>query len=255
MSTQPDERELWLRAKSGDAEARELLIKRHLRLVHHVAGRFRTTDIEYNELVQIGSIGLVKAVDGFDPDRGLQFSTYAVPAITGEILRYLRDEGSVKVTRTGKELARRSYRIREQLAQRLGRQPTVTEIAEELGVATEQLLPLLEATRRPMSIYETLNDEGGDPLLLIDRLVAGSDIADATIRRALLEDLLSRLDPRQRRIVILRYFEDLTQEEIARQVGLSQGQVSRLLQQALASMRRWASEMPPAVDRPARRAY
>lgn len=248
MPASNDEQALWRRCRAGDASAREQLIRRHLRLVYHVAGRFRSTEVEFEELVQIGSIGLVKAVDGFDPDRGLQFSTYAVPAITGEILRYLRDEGAVKVSRSGRELARRSFAVREQLAQRLGRQPTVHEISEELGIPAEQLLPLMEASRRPISIYETLKDDGGDPLLLIDRLIAGGDIADATTHRALLEDLLSRLEPRERRIVIMRYFGDMTQEEIAQQIGLSQGQVSRLLQKALASMREWASDSPSLID-------
>ncbi|HEY8449268.1 MAG TPA: SigB/SigF/SigG family RNA polymerase sigma factor [Bacillota bacterium] len=240
-----DPAELWRRARAGDAQAREELIRRNLPLVHHVAGRFRSTGIEYEELVQIGSIGLVKAVDGFDPTRGVRFSTYAVPVITGEILRFLRDEGSVHISRSARELARRAHAAQERLAQMLGRQPALHELADELGVSPEQLLPALEASRRPLSLYETLANDDDDPLLLLDRLVTESDIADASTRRALLEDLLARLEPRERRIVVLRYFADLTQQEIAERVGLSQGQVSRLLQRALAAMRAWAG-----VDKP-----
>lgn len=231
------ERALWRKAQAGDQAARERLVERHLPLVYHLANRFRASGIEYDELVQIGSVGLLKAVDGFDPDRGLRFSTYAVPVITGELLRFLRDDATVRVPRRRRSLAKQVEDTRARLQQQLGREPTLQELSDELGRSYDEILSALEATQRTLSLHENTGNDDEDPIRLLDRVASGDDPADIGISRAFVEEMLSQLEPRLRRILLLRYFQDLTQAEIAERLNLSQGQVSRLLQQALRALR------------------
>ena len=234
------EARLWRQARAGDRTARETLVARHLGLVRHVAARFRASGLEPEELEQVGAIGLLKAVAGFEPERGLRFSTYAVPVITGEILRYLRDNGPVRIPRSARALARRAREVRDRLRQAAGREPSLGEVAAALGVPAQELLTALEAAERPVSLEAPVDASGDDPAALLDRLAAPGSAADTGLRRALLADLLGRLDPHERRVVILRYFDDLTQQEIADQLGVSQSHVSRLLSRALARLRAWA---------------
>lgn len=239
--------DLWQRLRAGDASARDELVRRHLPLVRHLASRFAAPGLELEDLVQAGCVGLLKAIDRFDPSRGLQFSTYAVPVILGEIRRHLRDEaGAVRVSRRGQELARAARRVRARLAQELGREPTVREVAAAVGADAADVVAALEATRPPVSVFAPAG-EGEDAPELVDLLAAGDE--EAGYRRALVSELLQRLDPRLRRILVLRYFGDLTQGEIARDVGVSQGQVSRLERQALERLRALAAggDVPPAM--------
>lgn len=213
-------------------------MRRNLPLVKHLAARFATPGLDLEDLVQVGSIGLIKAVERFEPERGLRFSTYAVPVILGEIRRYLRDEaGTVKVTRGGQELARAARRERTRLAQELGREPTARELAAALGTEPAEVLAALEATRPPASVFQQMGDDE-DPGQLLDLL--SDEDGEIAFRRALIANLLERLEPRLRRILLLRYFADRTQTEIAEEVGLSQGQVSRLERQALERLRELA---------------
>lgn len=235
----PEEEDLWRRVRAGDGDARERLVERHLGLVRHLAQRFARAGLDPEDLVQTGSIGLLKAIDRFDPGRGLQFSTYAVPVILGEIRRYLREQaGAVKVTRGGQELARAARQARARLAQELGREPTVREVAAALGTDVAELLAVLEATRPPASLGAEAG-EGDEGLPLLERLA--DDQGEVAFARAVLADLLARLEPRLRRILVLRYLADRTQEEIGRAVGLSQGQVSRLEREAIARLRALAA--------------
>jgi len=235
-----DEARLGRRARRGDAAAREALVARHLGLVRHVAARFRSTGIDPEDLEQVAALGLVKAVNGFDPDRGLRFSTYAVPVITGEILRFLRDDGPVHITRGARALARRARRVQEELRQSLGREPTLDEVAAAVGAPRDDVLLALEALDRPVSLEASLESHDGEAAPLLERLAAGGDTAEDGQRRALVADLLQRLDPVERRMVVLRFFDDLTQEEIAGRLGVSQSHVSRVLSRALRRLRAWA---------------
>lgn len=232
------ENELWQRLTSGDRTARDLLVQKHLGLVRHVARRFAGDRFDLEDLLQVGAVGLIKAVDHFDPNRGLRFSTYAVPLITGEILRYMRDHGSqVKVPRSWQGLARRAQQRREQLHQKYGREPTLSELAADLQVGSAELLSALEAYEPLLSLDRSVDPTGDDPVAMLDKIVAVDDVADLGLRRALLHELLTRLTAKERQVVILRYFEDLTQQEIAHKLGASQSYVSRLLNRALRRMR------------------
>ncbi|HEX6989443.1 MAG TPA: sigma-70 family RNA polymerase sigma factor [Bacillota bacterium] len=231
---------LWARARRGDAGAREALVARHLGLARHVAARFRSTGLDPEDLEQVAAVGLVKAVNGFDPGRGLRFSTYAVPVITGEIVRFLRDDGPVKISRGARALARRARRVREGLRQALGREPTLDEVAAALEAAPGDVLLALEASTRPISLESPAEPHDGDAPSLLERLAGEVDVAGAGERRVLVRQLLGRLSPTERRAVIMRYFDDLTQQEIAARLGVSQSHVSRVLSRALERLRAWA---------------
>lgn len=235
-----DEAALWQRARRGDPAAREALVARHLGLIRHVTVRFRSTGLEPEDLEQVAAVGLVKAVNGFDPTRGLRFSTYAVPVITGEILRFLRDDGPVRISRGARALARRARRAREDLRQALGREPTLDEVAAAVEAPRDDVLLALEASGRPVSLESPLDSDDGDSASLLDRLAGGGDTAEDGERRALISQLLARLEPVEREAVIMRYFEDLTQQEIADRLGVSQSHVSRVLGRALQRLRAWA---------------
>lgn len=249
------EHDLWRRARAGDAEARAELVARHLPLVRHLAGRFVAAGLDVDDLVQAGSIGLLKAIDRFDPERGLQFSTYAVPVILGELRRHLREQaGGLRVSRAGRALARAARQARQRLTQELGREPSVRELAAAVGAEPAEVLAALEATQPAVSLFRAVGDDE-DPGALVDLLAA--DDGESAFRRAVLADLLARLPPRLRAILLLRYLEDRTQSEVARAVGLSQGQVSRLERQALERLRALARDELPSrtVSARSRRPY
>lgn len=236
--------DLWRRLRGGDPGAREELVRRHLPLVRHLASRFAAPALDLDDLVQVGCIGLLKAIDRFDPDRGLQFSTYAVPVILGELRRHLREQAAaLKISRGGRELARAARQARQRLAQQLGREPSARELAEAVGADPAELVAALEATQPAVSLFQAVGDDE-DPGELLDVLAA--DDGESAFRRAVLADLMARLEPRLRAILLLRYLADRTQTEVARAVGLSQGQVSRLERQALARLRALAGEDRPA---------
>ena len=225
------------RAHDGDKAARELLVQENLGLVWSVVRRFRNRGVEQEDLFQIGSIGLLKAIDKFDLAYDVQFSTYAVPMITGEIKRFLRDDGMLKVSRTMKETAVRALRAREKLETEQGREPTITEIAAALEMSTEEVVLALEAGSQVESLHKTIYQGDGNDISLMDKLEEKTDRNEEVLNQILLEEILGTLKPEERRLIYLRYYREKTQTEIAAELGISQVQVSRLEKKILKTLR------------------
>lgn len=238
-----EERELFIRAQRGEKEAKEQLFEKNTGLVHHVvkhfAGRGRMSGIETEDLFQIGAMGLVKAIERFDLDYGVCFSTYAVPVIMGEIRRFLRDDGMIKVSRSIKQSAARLGGIREDFWQRMGREPTLSELAKESGLTMEEVVTAFDAGCEVESIYRTVYESDGSEVLLVDMLGRDGE-SEEIVNRLLLERLLGELDERERTLIRLRYFENRTQMQVAGDLGISQVQVCRLEKRALLRMRQCA---------------
>ena len=238
-----EERELFIRAQRGEKEAKEQLFEKHTGLVYHVvkrfAGRSGMGGIETEDLFQIGAMGLVKAIEKFDPDYGVCFSTYAVPVIMGEIRRFLRDDGMIKVSRSIKQSAARLGGIREDFWQRMGREPTLSELAKESGLTMEEVVTAFDAGCEVESIYRTVYESDGSEVLLVDMLGRDGE-SEEIVNRLLLERLLGELDERERTLIRLRYFENRTQMQVAGDLGMSQVQVSRLEKKVLLRMRQVA---------------
>ncbi len=225
-------------AHQGDKEARDTLIKENMGLVYAVARRFLGRGIEQEDLFQIGSIGLIKAVDKFDPSFEVRFSTYAVPMITGEIKRFLRDDGMIKVSRTLKETAGKAYMAREELERKLGREPTLTEIAAALQADREELVLAMESGAEVESLQQTIFQGDGSSICLEDKLESGRNQQEEMMNRLLLEEMLSQLPAKERTLLYQRFFQERTQTEIARELGLSQVQVSRMEKRILKELRK-----------------
>lgn len=230
-------KELLARAQKGDAKARERLINCNLKLVFNLVKRFHNRGYELEDLFQIGCIGLMKAIDKFDLGFNVRFSTYAVPMIVGEIRRFLRDDNPVKVSRSIKETAYKVQQGRDSLTAKIGREPTVNEIAAELGIPREEVVTALEALQPPASIYETLHQDDGDPIYLLDQLSEDDGAMAPRLDNIAVKEVLKQLPDRDRLILLWRFFADKTQGEIAARLGLSQVQVSRLERQALKKLR------------------
>jgi len=230
-------KELLSKAKAGDSYARDRLINCNLKLVFNLVKRFQNRGYDLEDLFQIGCIGLIKAIDKFDPGYDVKFSTYAVPMIVGEIRRFLRDDNPVKVSRSVKETAYKIQQMRDMLTARLGREPSVGEVAAELGLSREEVVNALEAAQAPASIYETLHQDDGDPVYLLDQLRDKEDGDTPWLERISVKELLDNLPERDRLIISWRFFEDKTQSDIALRLGLSQVQVSRLERQALKKLK------------------
>lgn len=228
---------LLTQAQAGDREAREVLVEKNLGLVHHIVKRFLGRGYEAEDLFQIGSIGLMKAIDKFDLSYDVQFSTYAVPMIAGEIKRFLRDDGMVKVSRTLKENGFKIRQASEQVSKRLGREATLLEISEMTGISTEDIVMAMEANVEVESIYKSVYQSDGNEIYMVDRLPSGSDENERVLNHMLLEQLFSELTQEEKRLIGMRYFEDKTQVEVAKQLGISQVQVSRLEKRILLRMR------------------
>ena len=223
------------RAHQGDKEARDILFHENTGLIYSVAHRFLGRGAEMEDLFQIGSIGLLKAVDKFDLSYDVKFSTYAVPMIAGEIKRFLRDDGMLKVSRSIKENQYRIYKMREKLEKNLGREPTVTELAEELGIGEITLTDILEeiamasdAATEVESIYRPIHQGEGTELQLLDKLPEKENRQERILDKIFLEELLNILGTEERRLICMRYFCDMTQTEVAKRLGISQVQVSRM---------------------------
>ncbi|WP_230128999.1 RNA polymerase sporulation sigma factor SigF [Bacillus sp. CECT 9360] len=228
-------RDLILRSQSGDQEARGVIVKSNLRLVWSVVQRFLNRGYEPDDLYQIGCIGLLKSVDKFDLSFEVKFSTYAVPMIIGEIQRFIRDDGTVKVSRSLKEMANKIRRAKEEVSKTLGRVPTVNELAEHLQLSPEEIVMAQEASRLPSSIHETVYENDGDPITLLDQIADTNE--SKWFDKIALKEAISELDERERLIVYLRYYKDQTQSEVAVRLGISQVQVSRLEKKILKQMK------------------
>ena len=232
-----EKRELFVQIKEGNEEAREEYIKGNLRLVLSVIKRFASSNENADDLFQIGCVGLMKAVDNFDPDRELKFSTYAVPMIIGEIRRYLRDNNSIRVSRSLRDTAYKAIYAKEGYLKRNMKEPTVQEIAEEIGIAKEDIVFALDAIQAPVSLYEPVYSDGGDTLYVMDQVSDKKNREENWIEELSLEAAMERLNERERYIIRLRFFEGKTQMEVAEQIEISQAQVSRLEKNALKVMR------------------
>ena len=233
-----EKRELLLRMKNGDEEARAELINGNLRLVLSIIQRFTSRKENLDDLFQVGCIGLVKAVDNFNTDLDVKFSTYAVPMIIGEIRRYLRDNNAIRISRSIRELAYRALQVREELIAANETEPPVEEIAKRLGEKREDVLHAMEAIVEPISLYEPIFNDSGDALYLMDQLADTSDGDEAWLENIALREAMKQLTERERRIVNLRFYRNKTQMEIASEIGISQAQVSRLEKGALEKIRR-----------------
>lgn len=224
------------RVRQGDTEAEERLVLSNTALVKSIVKKYLGRSVDYEDLMQIGNVGLLKAIKNYDETYNVRFSTYAVPMIAGEIKRFLRDDGMIKVSRSLKELSAKAAQAQESLSCRLGRDPSVREIALEIGVEPEDVAAALEAARPCQSIDEPSHDDGSE-MTLMDRLAAGKNEEPGIIDRILLKELLIKLTPRERQLIILRYFQDKTQGEIAHVLGVSQVQISRLESRILRKLR------------------
>ena len=225
------------RAHQGDKEARDILTEKNMGLVHSIARRFQNRGVEMEDLVQIGSIGLLKAIDKFDTGYDVKFSTYAVPMITGEIKRFLRDDGMVKVSRSLKEEAARAYAVREELFLKTGREPALEEIAAELNIDREELVLAMESAVQIESLQKTIFQSDGSGISLEDKLPQEKNQQEEVLDRLLLEQMLGMLEPKERELIYLRFFMEKTQTCVAKKMGMSQVQVSRLEQKILSRLR------------------
>lgn len=231
-------KELLELAHSGDKAARDTMVQENLGLVWSIVRRFTNRGYELDDLFQVGSIGLMKAIDKFDTSFEVRFSTYAVPMITGEIKRFLRDDGLIKVSRNLKENGARIKQARERLQAKFGRDVTLQELSEETGMERTEIVMALEANGEVESIYKTYSPENGKESCLADRLPQERDNHEILINHMLLEQLLEELSEEERQLIKMRYFEECTQMQVAQAMGISQVQVSRMEKKILLSMRK-----------------
>jgi RNA polymerase sporulation-specific sigma factor len=229
--------ELIERAHQGDKEARDTLVEENLGLIWSIVRRFHNRGHELEDLFQIGSIGLMKAIDKFDTSFEVRFSTYAVPMITGEIKRFLRDDGMIKVSRALKETAYKAHVTREILEKKMGREPTLDEVSEEIGVTREDIILAMESGAEIESLHKTIYQGEGNDIYLMDKLEEKENKNEELLNHMILEEVLNTLDEKEKELIKLRYFQDKTQSQIAEKMGISQVQVSRLEKKILKNLR------------------
>ena len=232
-----EKRSLLLKVKEGDANARQELIYGNLRLVLSIVQRFTGRKENLDDLFQVGCIGLCKAVDNFNTELDVKFSTYAVPMIIGEIRRYLRDNNSIRISRSVRDLAYKALQAREELTKEKSEEPTVEEIAKRLGEKKETVVHALEAIVEPISLYEPVFTESGDSIYVLDQISDSSSSDEIWLENIVLREAIGRLSERERKIIYMRYYMNRTQMEIAEEIGISQAQVSRLEKAALKQMK------------------
>ncbi|EPR27687.1 sporulation sigma factor SigG [Geobacillus kaustophilus GBlys] len=229
-------RELFRRMHEGDLEAREKLVNGNLRLVLSVIQRFNNRGEFVDDLFQVGCIGLMKSIDNFDLNQNVKFSTYAVPMIIGEIRRYLRDNNPIRVSRSLRDIAYKALQVRERLMSETAKEPSTEEIAKELGVAHEEVVFALDAIQDPVSLFEPIYNDGGDPIYVMDQLSDERNRDSQWIEEIALKEGLRRLNEREKMIIRKRFFQGKTQMEVAEEIGISQAQVSRLEKAAIRQM-------------------
>lgn len=228
---------LFEKIEQGDLEARELYIKGNLRLVLSVIQRFSSSNENADDLFQVGCIGLMKAIDNFDRSLDVKFSTYAVPMIIGEVRRYLRDNNSIRVSRSLRDIAYKAISTKENLLKKNNQEPTIEEIAKEIEIDKDEIMYALDAIASPMSLYEPVYQEGGDTLYIMDQVSDKKNKEENWVEELSLREALDRLSERENKIIKLRFFEGKTQTEVADEISISQAQVSRLEKAALKNMR------------------
>ncbi|EQB86887.1 RNA polymerase sporulation-specific sigma factor [Clostridium punense] len=224
-------------AKAGDKVALDYLIEMNLPLVSSISKKFLNRGYEYDDIFQIGCIGLVKAVNNFDDSFNVKFSTYAVPMIIGEIKRFLRDDGIIKVSRSVKNTARKLHYDKDALTKKLGREPTIEELSQFSGIDKEEIITALESSSSMQYLYDTIHQDDGAPVLLIDKLSEDYEEDNEVIDKLALKEALTKLDMKSRQIILLRYFKDKTQIQVAKMMGISQVQVSRIEKKVLKIMK------------------
>ena len=239
LLTNDEKKLLFERIKKGDQEAREIYIKGNLRLVLSVIKRFSSSSENADDLFQIGCIGLMKAIDNFECNMDVKFSTYAVPMIVGEIRRYLRDNNSIRVSRSLRDTAYKAIYAREMLMKEHASEPTIQEISAATGIAAEDIVYALDAIQSPVSLFDPVYTEGGDTLYVMDQISDKKNKEDNWVENLSLSEAMKRLTPREHHIIDLRFFEGKTQMEVAEEIHISQAQVSRLEKNALKTMRNY----------------
>lgn len=236
-----EKQELITRIKAGDEKAKEEYIKGNLRLVLSVIKRFSNSNENADDLFQIGCVGLIKAINNFNPDMMVKFSTYAVPMIIGEIKRYMRDNNSIRVSRSLRDTAYKAIYAKEGYVREHLKEPTVQEIADEIGIAKEDIVFALDAIQTPVSLYEPVYNDGGDALYVMDQISDKTNKEENWVEDLELQAAMKRLGEREKYIIELRFFQGKTQMEVAEEIKISQAQVSRLEKHALAKMRQYLS--------------
>jgi RNA polymerase sigma-E/F/G factor len=237
-----EKEELFQRILEGDTNARERYIRGNLRLVLSIIQRFSNSNENVDDLFQIGCIGLIKAIDNFDITQNVKFSTYAVPMIIGEIRRYLRDNNSIRVSRSLRDTAYKAIYTKEALMKKNDKEPTVSEIAEEIGINKEDIVYALDAIQTPVSLYEPVYSDGGDTLFIMDQVSDKKNKEENWVEEICLKEAITKLSEREQNIIELRFYEGKTQMEVAKEINISQAQVSRLEKSALKSMKSYLSQ-------------
>jgi len=230
--------ELFAKIKNGDLDARQTFINGNLRLVLSVIKRFNNRGENIDDLFQVGCVGLIKALDNFNSELGVKFSTYAVPMIIGEIRRYLRDNNSIRVSRSIRDTAYKALAVKERLTTNNAKEPTVLEIAKELGLPKEDVVLALDAIMDPISLYEPIYHDDGDAIFVMDQVKDEKNIDDKWLENIYIKEAMGRLSSREKHIINLRFFEGKTQMEVATEIGISQAQVSRLEKNALGHIKK-----------------
>ena len=231
-------RRLFEKLQKGDESAREILVNGNLRLVLSVIQRFNNRGEYVDDLFQVGCIGLIKAIDNFDLGQNVKFSTYAVPMIIGEIRRYLRDNNPIRVSRSMRDIAYKVLQVRDNMANRLGREPNIGEIATELNIKREDIVFALDAIQEPVSLFEPIYHDGGDPIFVMDQISDEKSEDERWLEGLAVKEALQKLSGREKLILTLRFYRGKTQMEVADEIGISQAQVSRLEKAALGSLKK-----------------
>ena len=237
LLSKQEKEELLVKINEGDEEARNTFINGNLRLVLSVIQRFYGRGETADDLFQVGCVGLIKAIDNFDLSQNVQFSTYAVPMIVGEVKRYLRDNNSIRVSRSVRDLAYKAIQTKEKMTKEKGREPTIEEIAKELNVEKEEIAFSLDAIQDPVSLQEPVYNDGAESIFLMDQVKDSKNTDELWIEKMAIEGALKKLN--EKNIVVKRFFDGKTQMEVADEIGISQAQVSRLEKSAISHIKRW----------------
>lgn len=232
-------KKLLVRIRNGETECREEFIKSNLRLVLSVIKRFNNRGKNVDDLFQVGCIGLIKAIDNFDLSQNVKFSTYAVPMIIGEIRRYLRDNNSIRVSRSLRDIAYKALQARDKLIKNNNKEPTISQIAKELELPREEVVFALDAIQDPVSLFEPIYHDGGDAIFVMDQISDTKNVDENWIENISIKEAMKKLNDREKLILNLRFFDGRTQMEVADEIGISQAQVSRLEKTALKHMRKY----------------
>lgn len=237
--TKKEKDELFKKIQQGDKKAREEYINGNLKLVLSVIRKFNSRKENPDDLFQIGCVGLIKAIDNFDVSQGVQFSTYAVPMIIGEIRRYLRDNNSIRVSRSMRDTAYKALSAKEKLSTTNFKEPTINDIAKEINIPKEEVVMALDAIQDPISLFEPIYHDGGDAVFVVDQVKDEKNTDDSWLEQIALKEALKKLNKREKKILDMRFFQGKTQMEVAEEISISQAQVSRLEKSALNNMRKY----------------